>query len=221
MKGQFICFEGIDGSGKSTIASQLFEQRKEKNNVIFLDKKNVSQIKSEFVRRQLTNIKASLWDYPKNENISEMGDYHWLMLLSSWFSAIADSHIKPILETGTDVIVDNWIYKFQVRFSLKEQFTSEFVSSIFEPILKPDKVILLDLDASVAFSRRASADIKPSEAGRCDGEIGELKQSFINYQDKVRSSLLNCSRQNSWRVLDSEKYSAQQIVVLLEEELFD
>lgn len=187
-KCSFICFEGIDGSGKTSI-SQQFASYAESfgKKVFFLDKKNTRLIDDDFSRSQLDNIKASLWDYPVQEDLSKLGDYHWLTLLASWYSALYETCVKPKIDEGYTVVCDGWVYKYIARFVMKQNIPDSLVKDIFNFIPSPDLIFFIDINPDVAYSRKN--EIRPSESGAYDGEHQSIKTGFLNYQTKVRDNL--------------------------------
>lgn len=189
MNNHFICFEGIDGSGKTTIAHEFVNYGiAHGHRMFFLDKKNTDAIEDDFAKHQLEHIKRALWNYPIDGNLSVMGDYHWLTLLASWYAALYEACVKPKIQEGYTVVSDGWVYKYMARFSMKKSFPSDLVDSIFNMVGQPDSIFLIDVSPQVAFSRKF--EVKPSESGQFDGESeSSLEQGFINYQMKVINKL--------------------------------
>ncbi|EIU6784210.1 hypothetical protein L5164_003780 [Vibrio parahaemolyticus] len=209
MKGKFISIEGIDGSGKSTIANELVTRLP---NTVLISKDVSSFIQDSFVKGQLNNIKKSLWDYPKDQDILKLGSYHWLLLIASWYAALGEQIEKEYLIKGINVIADGWHYKYISRFLLKSEFADDMLIELFKPILSPDKVILLDLSPHVAFDRKKAFTINPSESGAADGFDSSKGDGFVTYQGLVRGNYIDLAKANCWEIIQSDNLSIEESV---------
>lgn len=216
-QGKFISLEGIDGSGKSSVSSLIVSSLP---NTVLVDKNIENFIEDPFARQQLINIKKSLWDYSKDYDILTMGSYHWLLLISSWYSALGYILKHEYLDKGINIVSDGWYFKYLARFLIKSEFSDDFLSQLFYPITKPDIVILLDVDANIAFERKNITSISQSELGLADGIIGSKRQGFVEYQNQVRNNYLSIANKQDWSVLplerESLKDSVNKVLLLLE-----
>ncbi|MGA4605132.1 dTMP kinase [Pseudoalteromonas maricaloris] len=202
-RGKLISIEGIDGSGKSSMANALILSEWVPG-IVFFDKKDLSFIKNGFVKEQLSSIKKALWDYSKSEDISVMGDHHWLCLLASWYAAVGKQIETDYLRNGKSVVIDGWYYKYIARFCLKKEYDQVTLRTIFGNILEPDISILLDIDPYTAYSRKKKdALIASSESGKLDGYAGKQSESFVKYQTDVADVYGQLAKERSWLVLDN------------------
>lgn len=206
-RGKLISLEGIDGSGKSSTADRIINSELFPG-ILFFDKKDLSFIKSTFVRKQLSSIKKALWDYPKSEDISLMGDHHWLCLLASWYSAVGKQIELDYLQKGNSVIVDGWYYKYIARFSLKNEYSQSKLRIIFDNILEPDFSIFLSIDPYIAYSRKKKdMQIASSESGQLDGYVGKESETFVKYQTDVSNIYVQLAKELNWLVVNKNKES--------------
>jgi dTMP kinase len=214
---QFICFEGLDGAGKTSVSESVCEElRKAGLPVTFVDKKSV-EFNHPYLGAHMAALKGILWDYVPDSPIHLLGDHHWLYLVASWFSVLDHCKISPCLAQGQLVIVDNWYYKFLARFRLKTTVQFAHVRACFSAIHKPDLVILLDADPAVAATRKRT--FSASEAGNADGLSGLTTANFVQYQNRVRASLDELlSSENVVRVNTSE-LSASDVAATVAEQL--
>ncbi|HLO75998.1 MAG TPA: dTMP kinase [Magnetospirillum sp.] len=194
--GRLICFEGIDGSGKSTVSRLLVEELRCRGVDAELLTTKAIRPDDAFAARQLTVLKDALWDYPVDGNLSVMGDRHWLCLIAAWFHALDASTIRPALGRGRTVVVDGWIYKFAARFALKPGLGEASALRAFEGLVKPDATIFLDVPPELTALRRA--EFKPSEMGRFDGQKGDAKAAYVAYQSRVRERYQGWSARLGW-----------------------
>ncbi|MBD3861250.1 MULTISPECIES: dTMP kinase [Bacillus] len=208
--GKFICFEGLDGSGKSTIANKVVDKLiyDKEGKILFIDKKK-PEFSSGYVNMHMSKIKEILWDYYPDDPLYELGDYHWLYLNASWFATVDKCRITPLLESGSTIIMDNWYFKFLARFKIKKNFNYSVAQMCFSPLIKPDITIFLDVDPSISVKRRTNYSI--TETGNMDGYSGRTQDNYIKYQNEVRNVLKKMSEDHNWIVVPVEDESEEEI----------
>lgn len=210
--GFFICFEGTDGSGKSTIARLVYERiRSPQGRVVFLEK-NRPTLGAPYAAFHMAKIREILWEYDPDAPLGLLGDSHWLHLIAAWFQAVYHSAILPLVNEGKIVIVDSWHYKYAARFALKGGEIADLSSTVFGSIPKPNRVVLLDVDPAVAAERKGN-DLKASESGQLDGvAANNRREGFISYQATVRDMLF-ASKNDSWARIDTTLLNQEAIVL--------
>ncbi|MCH9649693.1 MAG: hypothetical protein K0U98_15750 [Deltaproteobacteria bacterium] len=208
-KGRLVCFEGIDGSGKTTVAHRVAEALGEKEGqAIFVERRGLDY-PEDYQRRRMRLFHEVIWEYG-DDPIHELGDLHSLYIMAGWFAVLDRCRIGPLLTRYDHVVIDNWYYKFVARYALKEEMNFQHVTDCFSHLTRPDKVVLLDVSPSVAAARKDSFNL--AEAGLLDGFDGDPKESFIRYQTAVRLQLLTMARQEDWLVIETRSDSADQVV---------
>lgn len=218
--GEFICFEGIDGAGKTTVAKALCARLlSEGRQPVFVDKRNPG-FDAGYVDRHTAALGARIWDNGFDEPVGALGDRHWLHLVAAWFHALDHCRLRPLLSAGCNVVVDSWYYKFMVRFLLKgDGFTS--VQRCFAGLSQADCIILLDIEPRVAAARKRV--FSPTESGNLDGLQGRTEDNFIAYQSRVRDLLLEFAARPhmDWLVLPAGSYCVDELVEAIVERLTD
>jgi dTMP kinase len=210
MSAGFIVFEGVDGAGKSTVARLVAQSLQQGDaSVRYWDKRDTS-FDSQFAQRQMEIIKEALWDYPKDANILELGNMHWLSLMASWFSAIDELLVKPTLSAKRTVVMDNWHYKFSSRFLLKRDFDPSIVRMIFSLLTEPSCVVFLQVDPETAANRKQGIFL-PSECGMLERPELASYQTFIAYQTQVQEQLLSVCDSEQTLIINASKSSAEEI----------
>jgi dTMP kinase len=175
----FIVFEGIDGSGKTTLSKKLAE---------FLNKKG---IKAVWTREPFSEHARELL----KEDLNPWGETH-LFLADRNFHV--RSFIKPKLEKGYTVISDRFYHSTLAYQGYGKGLPIRTLKAMNERVLegiKPDLVFLLDIEPQKALGR-----IKLSGRKTVDKfENGE-------FLEKVRKGFLTLAkREKNFYVIDASE----------------
>lgn len=197
---KLICLEGIDGSGKTTLAKEVARAlAAQGKNAVFVDKKDLDFNCDQLVMQQMELLKKCVWDYPSDLDLGLMGDHYWMNTITAWYALLKKARIDPLLDKGVYVVLDGWTYKYLARFSLKSVSTATDAERIFGSLAQPDTMFLLDIPADEAANRKGH--FKSSEAGLYDGEQGDKRQGFVNYQTRVASLLHGIASADAWSIV--------------------
>lgn len=158
----YIVFEGVDGSGKTTMWNKVAKWLKEKG-------------------------KGAVGTYEPQESFNGYLDYAWGKSLDEISNPSASSalyyalerlilqqEIKESLEEGQVVLSDRSYIS-----SMVYQYDIDFVKEVNQYALKPDLVIFLDVDAEVAYERLKERD------GRVDVSLRDLKEYVDRYEESI------------------------------------
>jgi thymidylate kinase len=187
----FISLEGIDGAGKTSVASVLAERE----NLIYLNKKS-SQISDPFVAAQFAKIKDANYPGFNGEFDHLLSPRYWLYLQCVWYTVIYDNCVRPHLERGKTVIVDGWIYKFIAKVT-PELDHADLLGGPCSLVPAPDRVVMLDVAPSLALKRKGA--FTHYEAGSHTGH-GHSEDNFVRFQTEIRARLL-AMQDARWTVL--------------------
>lgn len=188
-KGKFITFEGIDGSGKtSLIKAVACELRKHNLDVLVTQEPGGTKL-----GQQLREI------YLKTqEPVSALSE---ALLFAADRAQHVEFIIKPALEKGKIVISDRFAdstlaYQGAGR-KIKPQILKQLIK-IATSSLKPDLTILLDLPVEKAILRKSTQSEK-SSLNRMDAE----KKDFY---ERVRKAYLKLARKdpNRFRIISAD-----------------
>ncbi|MHB2015763.1 MAG: dTMP kinase [Candidatus Xenobia bacterium] len=145
MKGLFITFEGLEGSGKTTQAAKLHQSLRDKGYSVVLTREPGG-----------TAIGESLRQILLNPNFTEMAPLTEVLL----FSAIRAQHIaqviRPMLEEGAIVICDRFYdttlayqgYGRGLHLTMVREINSHACWGI-----QPDLTVLLDVEVEAGLAR--------------------------------------------------------------------
>ena len=139
--GKFIVFEGIDGSGKSTLCDMLY-------NYYISKKFPAVKIFEPTDGRWGKEIRKML----RNESPPSIQDQMRLFLLDR--EEDAEKNIKPALMEGKTVIMDRYYYSnaaYQGAMGLSPDFIIDKNIGLGFP--EPDRIYLIDIDPEAAIQR--------------------------------------------------------------------
>lgn len=195
---KLIVFEGIDGSGKTTLAKKLSGYYGD--NAIFLSKKSIAA-STDFQVKFMSEIRSILWERKPNEEISEIDEESWLYLHSLWYHMLQEFVIKFKLQQYEYVIMDGWYYKFLARHIVNNKMDTSVAEFITGRLLKPDNIFLLSILPEICLERKGY--VKASECGIHKDKLNLSKQSFIDYQTDVYNAYLKILKNDNMKIIDS------------------
>ena len=163
----FVVIEGIDGCGKGTQANLLMGRLKELGREVVLTREPTKGAVGKLIRDHLSN--------PFLDDKS----------LALLFAADRIEHIEkeviPNLEQGKIVISDRYAYS-SIAYQ-GQTLDPDWVASINDHALKPDAVVLIDLDPAIARKRIEGRD-----------EGMEYFEHDPHFQEGVRKTFLALSK---------------------------
>ena len=137
--GKLIVVEGIDRSGKSTLVEKL--------------SKHLNCHKSGFPDRSTPIGKLINSILTKELTLSDKHAMHLLFTANRWE---LQEHLRELLTTQ-DVVLDRYIYS-GIAYSVAQGISKDWCLSKEEALIKPDKILYLDLSPTVAFARKGFGD---------------------------------------------------------------
>lgn len=146
MKGKFICIEGFDGCGKSTLISKI-KQHYDDDVWVFIREPGTT-IAGEKIRNILLH-----------ENCNLLKESEILLFFTS-FIETSVKVIKPALDAGKLVFADRWFFSTEAyqeyAHQLKNRITNDLCIILNRQIAIPDFTIILDIPFEVALQRTAN-----------------------------------------------------------------
>jgi len=179
MRGRFIVVEGIDGSGKTTLAARLAQE-------LALAGRRVLRTREPGGTRLGEKIREVLLD----ARHSEMTALAELFLYMASRAQLVENVIRPALRDGLDVVCDRYYYSTAAYQGAAGGVGIRGVLEIAERIARferPDLVAVLDLPPRVARARRERHDDRVERKG-------------VAYQERVRRGFLEMARRDRRRV---------------------
>ena len=189
MTGLFIALEGIDGSGKSTIAERLVQAFDAAGIEAILTREPGGTALGERIRSLLlADDQGPI--LPETE----------ALLFAAARAQLVGEVVRPALERGIVVITDRFAdsslaYQWGGRELDKDAVTA--VQRMATSGLEPDIKILLDLPVETALRRRlAGAD-----------EVNRVDKEAVEFHARVRNAYLSLAGADPgrWRVVDASR----------------
>jgi dTMP kinase len=191
----FIVMDGIDGCGKSTQVKLLAELLRKRGRPVVTSKwKDSTYVERLFIGDLLKRFQDGTVRIPPEART---------FLLGADISNRLESCIKPALAKGHTVIGDRYVYKV-VAQGLARGLKKPWLDNLFAFALAPEIKVFLDLDPAQAAGRILSyRDISYYEAGMDVLSSNDRRQSFIDFQSRVRRNLLAIADEVGGLVLDA------------------
>ncbi len=173
---KFIVLEGIDGSGKTTLANFLREELSDDSMI--------------FTREPSNSNAGELAKKIANENTSPY--YDLFIYLADRAAHI--SFIEKELNKGNSVISDRYWGSTVAYQAASEEISFNYLEKIHQPfILKPNLTVLLDIKPETALERiNTNRDNKS-------------KYEKVSFLQKVRSNYLKLAERYNWITINAEK----------------
>lgn len=188
MSGKFLVFEGLDGSGKSTLIRGLEEELRKRGLQLRLTREPGGTPLAEDIRRLLLRTDSEV-PVPATE----------LLLYAASRAQHVANVIKPALAQGEWVLCDRFTAStvaFQCFARGLNRVEVDWLNQFATQGTRPDLTILLDL--SVEESRRR-------QLGREGSSPDRMEKESHAFHEAVRNGYLAQAKENpnDWLVLDA------------------
>lgn len=176
-KGLFIVIEGIDGSGKTTIANMIVEKLEEMGYCVLYtfeptNSEVISVLKTKYSDIRDPYIDALVFALDRLIHVK--------------------TEIKPFIEKGYIVISDRYYYS-SVAYQSASGAPIEWVMELNKWALRPDLAIYLDVDPETALSRKTGIRSR----------FGEFEE--LNLLSRVRSIYLELVKRGLLVLIDASR----------------
>ncbi|MGH1352651.1 MAG: dTMP kinase [Methyloligellaceae bacterium] len=174
--GQFITFEGGEGTGKSTQAQHLARRLNKKGIHVMVTREPGGSQRAEQIREVLLN--------GVDEKLGPLAE-------ALLFSAARDDHmtkiIRPALRAGSWIICDRFTDSTRVYQGVGGGVSEEVLESLEDLVVgnvRPQLTIILDIPAEQGLAR--------AKARRSEGEAADRFEVMdVNFHNTLRSAFLN------------------------------
>jgi dTMP kinase len=175
MKGIFITFEGVEGSGKTTQLKLLAEHIKKSGRDVLVTMEPGGTAIGNEIRRLLLD--------PKNTNMMPIAE---LLLYEAARAQHVLEKIRPAIQDGKVVISDRFsdaTYAYQGAARKIPRDIIDRLELITTGGLKPDLTFLLDIEASCGLKRAIRRNEEEKKRDRFEDEM-------LEFHERVRKGYL-------------------------------
>ena len=189
----FLVFEGLDGSGKSTLMDRIETQLQKKNQKVVRTREPGGTTLGDEIRHLILRTTGEA-PTPRTE----------LLLYEASRSQHVDRVIRPAIERGDWILCDRFTASsiaFQAGGRSISEQDVENLNRFATSDLQPDLTLLLDL--SVEESRRRQQHREQKTGLHAD----RMEREKNDFHERVRESFLQQAKKNpsSWLVLKAEQ----------------
>ena len=179
MKGKFITFEGIEGSGKTTQIKRIYKYLKnKKKDVLFLREPGGVKI-SEKIRNILLDVVHT-----------EMSKECETLLYMAARAQLVEEVLKPALKEGKIVLCDRFLDSTIVYQGYGRRIDIHFIKKIGEFAtqgIQPDLTFIFDIEVKKGLSRIT----RPKD---------RIETRSLAYHNRVREGYLKLAKLESQRI---------------------
>jgi dTMP kinase len=201
----FVVFEGIDGSGKTTISNRAAQALRQ------------SGLTVTHVReggKLASPVAQSIRDFGRDERHLDLGPYAELLIYLAREAQLYDEVTRPALAAVDVVIADRFFYSAEVLACAGRGLAPELVRPLVGSAARqvvPDLVILIDVDPHIARARRRVAKILKEEGDSSPSRKGLAGASLFH---RMRDGYLQLAARDPerWLVLDNSDCELPAIV---------
>ena len=199
----FIVFEGIDGSGKTTLSGKVAE-------ILTAQGLSVHQARpqGELKSRLAGDIRTLARD-PRNLTMSPHTE---LFLFIARDTQTIDTVIRPQLQKAQVVIADRYLYSAQVLCRARGEVSAEEIDTAVDVAARglwPDLVVYCDVDIDTSALRKSIDKIVNPRAPE---DFGRKGLRGLGLRDAMRNVYLDLAAQNpdTWFTVDNAHASIQE-----------
>jgi dTMP kinase len=144
----FVVFEGIDGSGKTTVSNQVVERLRAAG-------LRVQHLRAE--GKFASRVSESIRDLGRDARNLEIAPHTEFLLYVARDVQLIEEFLRPALDQYDVVVADRFLFTAEVLAREGRKLPSEFTEPVLRAAasgIEPDLVVLVDVDPVLARARR-------------------------------------------------------------------
>lgn len=206
----FVVFEGIDGSGKTTVSNLVAKALRERG--IEIDHVREG---GEFASPLVSRMR----EFGKNTQNLELRPLPEFLMYVARDAQLLAENINPALSKGGLVFADRYLYSYEVLGHHGRGLELDQVRSIIEVVaggVWPDLVVLMDVDPHLARARRRVSKLKKKAKGVQKASGGGSRKGLggVGMLHRLREGYLQIAERDPkrWLVVDNANSDLDMVV---------
>ena len=191
----FIDFEGIDGSGKTTLSNRLVELLKQ-HGIQVHHARDGGVFRSE--------ISKEIRTLTRDPRFLRMSDVTEFLLYVARDTQMIDEFIRPKLRPGSVVFSDRYLYSAVTHSHHARHLPRKEVNAVLDLAARglwPDLVVYCDVDPLTSRMRKKIQKIRDQRLG----DFGRKGLMGIGFREEMRKGFLELAKEDPdrWLVIDN------------------
>jgi len=203
----FVVFEGIDGSGKTTISNRVAKALRERG------------LKVEHLREEgafASKVTQGIRDFCRDARNMALSPRAELLLYAAREVQLGDEVLRPALGRADVVIADRYLYTAEVLAQAGRDLPSQETDPVLTTAaggLWPELVFLIDVDPSVARGRRKVAKILAPDRR----PVSRKGLTGSGLQTRLRAGYRALAERDSarWIIVENSEAELDQVVAAI------
>ena len=196
-KTLFVDFEGIDGSGKTSLSNKIADFLREQGYT-------VHHVRDKGVFKSV--VSKEIRSVTRDPHFLRMGDTTELLLYVARDAQMVEEYIKPRLKEGAIIFCDRYFYSSIAHSHFGRGLDRKAVEQVIEPAAQgiwPDFVVYCDVNSLTSRVRKRIQKIHD----RRFGDFGRKGLMGIGFRERMREGFLALARENHdrWLIVDNAR----------------
>ncbi len=192
----FIDFEGIDGSGKTTLSNRIAD---------YLNSRGIPVHHARDKGIFRSKISRAIRDLTRDPSFLRMTDVTELLLYVARDAQMIDEYIRPKLKPGQVVFSDRYLYSAITHCHHARGLSRQQVDAVIDVAaggLWPDLVVYCDVDPLTSRVRKKIQKVKDR---RKSGDFGRKGLMGIGFREDMRRGYFALAKESpeTWLVIDN------------------
>jgi dTMP kinase len=191
----FVDFEGIDGSGKTSLSNKIADLLREQGYSVH-HVRDKGQFKS-VVSKEIRSV-------TRDPHFLRMSDTAELLLYVARDAQMVEEYIKPRMKEGAVIFCDRYFYSSVTHSHFGRGLDRKAVEQVIEPAAQgiwPDFVVYCDVDSLTSRVRKRIQKIHDHRFG----DFGRKGLMGIGFRERMREGFLTLAKEygDDWQVIDN------------------
>ncbi|MBN1419403.1 MAG: dTMP kinase [Planctomycetes bacterium] len=200
----FIDFEGIDGSGKTTLSNRIADLLREQGY-------RVEHVRDKGVFR--SEVSKAIRKLSRDPRMLRMGDMTELLLYVARDAQMVDEFIIPRMREGTIIFADRYFHSSIAHSHFARGMDRDLVQRILDDVARgiwPDLIVYSDVDSLTSRVRKRIQKIHDRRVG----DFGRKGLMGIGFRERMREGFLRMAQEDParWIAIDNARNTLDESV---------